>query len=274
MISVGRILFLLFFLSATMALGQQLPPAAGDADTNFHIYILMGQSNMAGRGEISRKYEKKGHGRLLMLNKNNEWVPAAHPLHFDKPKIAGVGPGLSFGIRMAKARPGTRIGLVPCAVGGTRISKWEPGVFDKVTKTHPWDDAVLRIREAMASGVIKGVLWHQGEGDSNPENASSWLNKLALLIGRLREETGNAALPFVAGELGRYRENYGLINRELARLPDTVAFTAVVSSKGLRHKGDGTHLNSSSARKMGKRFARAMRAIESRASENTKGHLK
>lgn len=251
-------------LPAMRVSGQGSDPSSAAVDSNFHIYILMGQSNMAGRGEITRKYEKRGHDRLFMLDKAGRWVSAKHPLHFDKPKIAGVGPGLSFGIEMARARPDVRIGLVPCAVGGTPIDRWQPGAFDEVTGTHPWDDAVRRIRQAKRSGVIKGVLWHQGEGDSRPEKAAVWLKKLVELAGRVREETGDPALPLVAAELGRYRQEYGLINRELARLPDTLGFSAVVSSKGLKHKGDGTHLRSSSSRRLGKRFARAMRALEAR----------
>ncbi|HYH55279.1 MAG TPA: sialate O-acetylesterase [Anseongella sp.] len=273
MITSGRILFLWFFLPAAPALGQELP-SPERADSNFHIYILMGQSNMAGRGEITEKYRGRGHERLLMLDKNNRWVPAKHPLHFDKPKAAGVGPGLSFGIAMAKARAGLRIGLVPCAVGGTSINRWQAGAFDKPTGTRPWDDAVLRIAAAMKAGTVRGILWHQGEGDSSPEAAAVWLDKLAALIGRLREETGNARLPFVAGELGRYRENYGLINQELARLPEAVPFTSVVSSRGLRHKGDGTHLKSSSASRMGKRFAKEILALEAKAASGASRRLK
>ncbi len=60
-------------------------------DSNFHLYILMGQSNMAGRGEITEKYRNESHPWVFMLDKNNNWVPAHHPLHFDKP-VAAVGP--------------------------------------------------------------------------------------------------------------------------------------------------------------------------------------
>src|SRR5690606_30398343 len=128
---------------------------AQQPDKNTHIYILMGQSNMAGRGKITEEYKNQQHGRVIMLNKENEWVQAKHPLHFDKPKAAGVGLGLTFGISMAEAYPGVTIGLVPCAVGGTTIAKWSPGGYDSVTNTHPYDDALLRIKEAMKKGQIK-----------------------------------------------------------------------------------------------------------------------
>src|SRR5690606_744569 len=95
-------------------------------DKDTHIYILMGQSNMAGRGKVTERYAKQQHPRVTMLNQAGEWVPAMHPVHFDKPTIAGVGPGLSFGIAMAEANPEATIALVPCAVGGTPIAKWVP----------------------------------------------------------------------------------------------------------------------------------------------------
>src|SRR5690606_31434921 len=140
-------------------------------EQEVHVYVLMGQSNMAGRGKVTEYYAKEGHPRVVMLNQAGEWVPAKHPLHFDKPKVAGVGPGLTFGMAMAEANPDVVIGLVPCAVGGTPIDKWAPGAYDKNTDTHPYDDAEVRIRQAMEAGVVKGVIWHQGEGDSKAATA-------------------------------------------------------------------------------------------------------
>src|SRR5690606_15835244 len=228
----------------------------------MHIYILMGQSNMAGRGKVTDYYKKQGHERVVMLTEENEWVPASHPVHFDKPKVVGVGPGLTFGISMAEAYPHVTIGLVPCAVGGTAISKWVPGVIDSVTGTHPYDDALVRIKEAMKQGVIKGVLWHQGEGDSNARSSAVYLNNLAALIERVRKETGNPVLPVVAGQLARYREKYQLINQQLLKLPSRVPNTIVVSSEGLWHKGDGTHFDSPSAAEFGRRFAEGMLQLQ------------
>lgn len=236
--------------------------AQQSSQEKVHIYILMGQSNMAGRGKVTDDYAKQGHPRVMMFNQAGEWVPAKHPLHFDKPKVAGVGPGLAFGIAMANANPDAVIGLVPCAVGGTPIAKWAPGVYDDKTHTHPYDDAAARIRKAMETGVIKGVIWHQGEGDSNPASASVYLEKLESLIGRVRTLVGNPALPFVVGQLARYRKNYQLINEELLKLPGTVPYTTVVSSEGLWHLGDGTHFDSPSASAFGRRFAKSMLTLQ------------
>lgn len=253
------------FLMKHFLLAILLMPLCGHAqqpDKNTHIYILMGQSNMAGRGKITQEYKNQQHDRVIMLNKDNEWVPAKHPLHFDKPKAAGVGLGLSFGISMAEADPSVTIGLVPCAVGGTTIRKWTPGGYDDVTNVYPYDDAVRRIKEAMKRGVIKGILWHQGEGDSGPKSSQVYVDKLAELIDRVRKEVGNPELPFVVGQLAMYRDNYQYINKELPKLPAKVPYTTVVSSEGLWHKGDGTHFDSPSVSEYGRRYADGMLQLQ------------
>lgn len=231
-------------------------------DPAFHLYLLVGQSNMSGRGVPAGEYRHLSLPNVVMLDKDGNWVEAEHPLHFDKPKIAGVGPGLAFGLEMAKVRPGVRIGLIPCAVGGTPIESWEPGAMDRATKKHPYDETIERLKVAMKKGVIKGIIWHQGEANSKPERSIDYLEKLAILIGRFREAAGDKELPFVAGELGRYRQTYSLINEQLGKLPGKVKNTAIASSEGLTHKGDNTHFDAASATELGKRFAAQMISLQ------------
>ncbi|SMB80759.1 protein of unknown function DUF303 acetylesterase putative [Hymenobacter roseosalivarius DSM 11622] len=259
-------LFLLLGLLAWLptiarAQGQPCP----QPDPGFHLYLLMGQSNMAGRGPLTEALQGVGHARVFMLNAAGEWVPARHPVHFDKPKVAGVGPGLSFAVAIAEANSNIKIGLVPCAVGGTAISRWQPGAYDDITQTHPYDDAVLRIQNAMRCGVVKGLLWHQGEADSNPTAAAAYLPKLSELIGRVRLLTGQPALPVVAGELGRFKANNIDFNAQLRHLPEVVPHTAVATSENLVDKGDQTHFDGGSADELGRRYAAKMQALESAA---------
>lgn len=249
-------LLLLILVFTVSAFAQSKP------DPSFKLYILIGQSNMAGRGPITDELRNESNPRVFMLNKDKEWVLAKHPLHFDKPKAAGVGPGLAFGIKMADADQNIKIGLIPCAVGGSPIEHWLPGAYDKPTDTHPYDDAVLRIKAAMATGIIKGVIWHQGESNSSPEKAKIYLAQLTELIQRVRALVGNPNLPFIVGELGRYRPVYANINNELAKLPAQVPYTAVASSEGLIHKGDSTHFDGPSAEELGKRYAVKMLQVQ------------
>lgn len=262
-ISIGVLVIGLFFSCShsRKASGVQI---GNTHPGSYQVYLLMGQSNMAGRGALTGEYIDMHHDRVLMLDKENKWVLARNPIHFDKPQIAGVGPGLSFGEEMAKAYPQDTIGLVPCAVGGTTISKWQPGAFDEKTQTHPYDDAVRRIEEAKKKGAIRGVIWLQGEGDSKPDTAKLYLGRITTLIERIRQEAGDPKMPFVVGELGRYREQFRLFNKELAKVPQHVPFTLVVSSEGLIHKGDTAHFDSPSMVEYGRRFAKGMLQLQRR----------
>ena len=257
-------LFCLFTLISFCAMSQtnNESPKTDVMDSSFDLYLLIGQSNMSGRGYITGKFITEGNPNVFMLTKENQWVPAKNPLHFDKPKIVGVGPGLSFGIAMEKANPKHKIGLIPCAVGGTSIDTWKPGGYDEHTKTHPYDDMILHLQAAIKSGVLKGVLWLQGESDSKPEKAALYLPKLETLIKELRSVSGNPDLPFVAGQLGRYREEFQNINKVLKDLPAQVPYTAIASSKGLTDRGDKTHFTSESQEKMGQRMAKEMRKLK------------
>ncbi len=233
--------------------------SASQTDQQFHLYLLIGQSNMAGRGSVDAE-SKAAHPRVLMLNKQREWVPATDPLHFDK-AAAGVGPGLAFGKRLADENPKVRIGLIPCAVGGTPISAWAPGKEDKSTHTHPYDDMLERVRVAMQTGVLKGILWHQGEADLNNPGYGK---RLTELIERLRKDLAAPDIPFVASELSpldpRKAEAVTAFNAVVGGL--NVRNYACVSGAGLDHKGDKLHYNAASARILGQRYAEKMKALQ------------
>lgn len=259
----------LFFITLIITIGMMRVSAQTMPEQKYDIYILMGQSNMAGRGLITDAIKDEHNDRVYMFTKDQQWVIAKHPLHFDKPSVAGVGPGLTFGIEMAKANSKVKIGLVPCAVGGTPIEHWEPGAYDTATRTHPWDDAVVRIKAAMKYGTIKGIIWHQGESNSGGDKPQKYLAQLTELIQRVRALVGNPDLPFIAGELGRYRSTYaGSINAELAKLPAAVPYTSVATSEGLVHKGDTTHFDGASAQELGRRFAVKMLQVQQQKKTN------
>ncbi len=242
-------------------------------EKSMDLYLLIGQSNMAGRGEVEAK-DTVAYPRVFTLDKSNKWVPARDPIHFDK-SVAGVGLGRTFGIEMAKEDPNVIIGLIPCAVGGSSIDAWKLGGFHQQTKTHPWDDMEKRLKKAMESGELKGILWHQGESDSNPEKCDEYKTKLENLIKGVRELVGGLDIPFIAGELGRFKiksnkqqysqldpspaETVMQITRDVIKNDENAAF---VNSRGLHHRGDGTHFNSKSYRILGKRYAKAIQKLQ------------
>ncbi len=222
---------------------------------------------MAGRGAVTPA-DKTPHPRVLMLNKAGEWVPAVDPLHFDK-TAAGVGVGRSFAIAVAEATPGVTIGLIPCAVGGSPIDAWKPGFYYQPTQSHPWDDAMRRAKLALQSGTLKGILWHQGESDSNREKAPLHAARLHDLIARLRAELAAPTVPFVAGQLGQFDgrpwdEFKKQVDQAHRDLPAKIPHTAFVSSDGLKDKGDKTHFDADSYREFGKRYAAAYLKLDKR----------
>jgi hypothetical protein len=244
----------------------KLPPKE-----KFHLFLLIGQSNMAGRGIVAEQ-DRTPVSRVLMLDKAGTWVPAVDPMHFDKP-AAGVGLGKTFAIRIAEARPGVTVGLIPCAVGGSPIDTWKPGVFYAATKSHPWDDAMKRASLALKDGVLKGILWHQGESDCTRELAPAYESKLTDLIARLRNELNAPDVPFIAGQMGRFAEapwtdaqkQVDLAHRNLPGKDPRAVF---VSSEGLNHKGDKVHFDAASYREFGRRYAEAF--LKSESAQNAK----
>ena len=248
---------LLIYLLATFAVAQDVTLPTKD---KFQLFLLVGQSNMAGRGVVEAQ-DKVADPRVLMLSKEGKWVPAMDPLHFDKP-AAGVGLGKTFGKLIADANPGVTIGLIPCAVGGSPIDSWQPGVFYPPTKSHPWDDTVKRVEIAMKAGTIQGILWHQGESDSKPDLAESYAAKLHDLVKRLRELVKAPDVPFIAGQMGKFAEapwsaEKVIVDKAHQHVATKVPHAAFVSAEGLNHKGDKVHFDSAAYRELGKRYAEA-----------------
>ena len=86
-------------------------PVIPQDKARFHLFLLVGQSNMAGRGRVDDEAVRT-HPRLLMLDQSGQWVPAIDPLHFDKPKMVGVGLGKTFGLDYAEQYPGVTVGCL------------------------------------------------------------------------------------------------------------------------------------------------------------------
>jgi hypothetical protein len=246
------------------------PPARQE---KFQLYLLVGQSNMAGRGYVEAQ-DTVPNRHVLRLNPAGQWEIAKDPIHFDKP-VAGVGPGLAFGRAMAAADTSSSIGLIPCAVGGSGIDAWVPGAYFADTNTHPYDDALARARLAQQTGTLAGIIWHQGETDSNPEKSTTYGPKLAALIARFRADLQAPNVPFVAGQLpafqftkttpdGTTQPNPGAerVNAAVVALARTVPHYTYVSAAGTTDRGDHLHFDARSARLLGQRYARAMQQMQ------------
>lgn len=236
------------------------------AKEDFHIYLFIGQSNMAGRAPVEHQ-DLAVIERTYVLNKRDQWEPAQPwPLPESSfqdmqglnrystvevlTKLNGLNPASYFAKTLVLNLPEIGVGIVSNAKGNTAISEWAPG-------SELYREAVRRTREAMRYGTLKGILWHQGESDrTNP----AYMERLAALIESLRRDLGVPDLPFIAGEIltagdPQKVEASKQFNSRLATLPDLVPHTAVASAAGLRDIGDATHIDADGQRLLGQRYA-------------------
>ncbi|MCW1883914.1 sialate O-acetylesterase [Luteolibacter flavescens] len=252
------------------------PPAgpwALPADpAGFRVFLLMGQSNMAGYGAIhpSDPWQPGDFSpvpRVLVLGGQcsvksrrprgwMRWQAASHPLHLNQ-RSAGFGLGLPFASRLLESDPSLVIGLVPCAWGGAGIDQIGPG-------TPIYDNAITRARMASTRGTLAGVLWHQGETDALDETlARSHARKLSDLIARLRTDLDSPDLPVLIGDLAHFgdekREPAAIARRDevrtgLRRVAAETPRAGFVESDGLPGV-DGVHFSRAALMEFGRRYA-------------------
>ena len=228
------------------------------SDPKVWVFILAGQSNMAGRGRVEPQ-DTVASERILSINRAGELIPAREPLHFYEPNMAGLDCGLSFGRELLNDIPDeVSVLLIPTAVGGSSISQW---LGDSTHRDVPLLSNFLeKVEIAKKEGVIKGILWHQGENDANPDHIPLYKGRLAELFGVFREAVGNERLPILIGELGSFsknNENWSKINNQIAAYAATDPFVRVIKTDDLYHNGDSVHFDSEGQRAMGRRFAKS-----------------
>ncbi|KMZ62112.1 hypothetical protein ZOSMA_48G00320 [Zostera marina] len=131
-----------YFLLQIRATTTNCSSGVMETTQTTHIFILSGQSNMAGRGGVyNGEWNKlvppecQPNPRILRFSAESEWVEANVPLHadIDVTKVCGIGPGMIFAnnyLPVCAAK--TVVGLVPCAIGGTAIAEWEKGEYKMV----------------------------------------------------------------------------------------------------------------------------------------------
>ena len=266
-IFAGKHFYLLFLFSVaifsnTLAQSKTTPQFREKVEINvpkekFRLYLLIGQSNMAGRGFVEPQ-DTVGNPRILRLNRQGDWEIAKDPLHFDKPG-SGVGPGLTFAREMLAENGDVVIGLIPCAAGGSSIDHWKSGVFWEQTKSFPYDEALIRTKLALKDGTLAGILWHQGESDCAPEKAAVYKEKLTTLIADLRREFRAFSVPFIVGELADFRINGTLLNIVFHEAEKEIPNCVVVPAHGFTAMSDEVHLDACSQREFGRRYAEKMK---------------
>jgi len=239
----------------------------------FHVFLLMGQSNMAGYGQLQPGDEKPIPGVLMLRGwkpKDYKWEPARHPIHnrLDSDQFSLAGP---FAQAYRDAHPGVTVGLIPVAWGGAPISQLNKG-------RDAYADAIAKAKLAKERGVLKGVLWHQGESDTvEPGDAEAYAGRLKKLALDIRSDLGEPDLPFIAGNLAEFYgtgpehnapDRVARINQVravLRDLPNRVSHVAFVESAGLKSPDQYmVHFDRDSLIVFGRRYAAAYATMEMR----------
>ncbi|MDW7695766.1 sialate O-acetylesterase [Flammeovirgaceae bacterium SG7u.111] len=249
-----RLVLLLFFLIGCKS-AVVIPNSGPEVgQVGLDIYLLIGQSNMAGRAEIEMQDQDSLKGVFLFTGiEGKEWEKAANPLNKystirKKLSMQKLGPGYSFAQKMIENNAGKQIGLVVNAKGGTNISSWAKG-------TDYYNEAVKQTKAALKFGTLKGIAWHQGEGDAS--KYESYTPKVIALIEAFREEFNNPDLPVVVGQLSEDKEVRIDFNQMIIQLPKKIDRVAVATSENTSTI-DSTHFDSQSQRLMGERYAEEM----------------
>lgn len=260
----GKLLLPALALAAGCVSAQTPSPPA-------QVFLLMGQSNMSGRGDLA-ELPPDWHipdPRIRVLSNDGVLRPALEPLDSADNQIdavsfdrsAGVGPALAFAKAVIEERPESSILLVPCAKGGTLIAAWAPAE----SRDTLYGSCLARAREAAELGTIAGVLWYQGESDTDRYDlTSAWPGAFADLIAAVRADLGKPDLPVLMVSIGDWPVNGPYAARfpawrELQAAQD--AFSApgvtVIAAAGLDRNDDELHLSTDGAIELGRKLAHA-----------------
>ena len=255
-------------------------PQAEGPDPNFHVYLGFGQSNMEGFPGIEAQDKTGVNKRFQMLaavdfanlgRKRGEWYDAIPPLCRTS---TGLCPADYFGRTMA-ARTSERftIGVVNVAVAGCKIELFNKDTYEAYAATAPaWMTSIIKeyggnpyqhlvdmARLAQKKGVIKGILLHQGESNTNDKE---WPNKVAKIYRDLIRDLSLRAedIPLLAGETVNADQQGATagVNTIIAELPKVLPNSYVISSKGCECRPDHLHFTAAGYRELGKRYAEKM----------------
>lgn len=235
----------------------------------LQLFILAGQSNMSGMGEIPRSPET--NPQIYVFGNDYHWKLAKEPVDdpsnqvdpvsIDKP--AGFGPSVAFATTLLKQNPGMVIGLIPCAKGGSLIDEWRRNLND----TTLYGSCLKRVQAASVMGKVAGLLYFQGEIDAidpkeHPQRTflpHKWADEFAVLVRDWRRDLNQPDLPVVFAQIGTNTAperfiNWALVKEQQQKVK--LPFTSMIKTDDMA-LGDFVHFTTESYQTIGQRFAEA-----------------
>ncbi len=252
-------------------------------DPNFQIYLSFGQSNMEGNARIQPQDTIEVNQRFQVLEavdcpnldrEKGKWYTAVPPLCRCK---TGLTPTDYFGRTMVENLPkNVKVGVINVAIGGCKIELFDkdkykeyltdvPGWMTNMVNEYdgdPYGRLVEMAKIAQKDGVIKGILLHQGESNTND---TLWTKKVKIVYDNLIKDLNldPKEVPLLAGEV--VNEDQGGVcasmNKIIATLPETIPNSFVISSAGCPDGPDNLHFNAEGYRIFGKRYAAKMLSL-------------
>ncbi|MDP3437171.1 MAG: sialate O-acetylesterase [Bacteroidales bacterium] len=221
----------------------------------YDVFLLIGQSNMAGRGVLLESDYSIVEG-VYLLNPENSAEPASNP--FNKYStirkdlaMQQMSPAYSFGKTIFE-KTGRKILLVVNARGGSTIEEWSRENPEK----NYYSQAVERTKAALKMGRLIAIIWHQGEGNS--EEPGDYLTKLYAFVKDLREDLGYCDAPFIAGEIAPWWLPYAInFNPIINRISEVIPNSACISAQGTKTVSNekDPHFDRESQLLLGERYA-------------------
>lgn len=250
-------------------------------DSNFHIYLCFGQSNMEGQGKIEEQ-DKIVDSRFQVMQAldcsnperiKGKWHTATPPLCQCK---SGLSPIDYFGRTLVKNLPDSiKVGVINVAIGGCDIRLFDKDKYQDYDSTfteewftnkiinyegNPYKYLINLAQLAQQDGVIKGILLHQGETNTGDEKWPSYVKK--IYSDMLADLSLSAdSVPLLAGEVMSAQVNCcSSMNTIINKLPNTIPTAYVISSDDCTAQ-DKAHFDSEGYRKIGKRYATTMLSL-------------
>ena len=243
----------------------------------YDVYLLIGQSNMAGRGLFEPADTTEVLAGVFLLDEKGQPVPAQEPFNRYSTirkalHVQGMGPGHRFAEEV-RARTGRRILLVVNARGGSSLEQWMPDapagrfttsvndneIFRGKEMPSLYAEAVRRTQQALRFGRLKAILWHQGESNSDPGQVENYLPMLSEFVSALRRDLGvGESVPFIAGQIQSGHRNAPYFNPMISRIGEYVPNSYCVESTSLDVLPDNLHFTRDAQLELGRRYAEAL----------------
>ncbi|MCE5324872.1 MAG: sialate O-acetylesterase [Planctomycetaceae bacterium] len=230
------------------------PPSCAVPDTykgKLDIFILAGQSNMEGGGLPKEYVPLDTKNRVFVFPKKEYiWAVAREPLDGNM-----VGPGLAFAAELVQGNSTCAVGLVPCAAGGTNISKWQRNLAESSL----YGRCLMKSKGASAMGNLAGILFLQGENDAEgkpDDHPHDWARMFERFATDIRQDLREPNLPIILAQIGQGNSPaWRSVQEQQASVKlDHYGF---ITTADLPYNPGNIHFTTASQMIIGKRFAEA-----------------